>query len=438
MGMILTHFMTEIFSTVLQRIFCESILEPKDRSRRRDLLAWGGCFAVFNSLTYANAAYLGIAWLNAPVFIILFFCTIRYRYKDSVRTLILVTVFIYLSGMCAELLIYYGKELLPRKQEGGADILWVTGSKIIWFLLIKISLQIVKIRRKTEPCAQDWLEVFIVPAGSIWILLALLLGGAPKDSWFGFLSAASIILINIYTYYLYDKAKENRKKHMAAEILKQQYAYFIWQDWENKEWYDQMKCFRHDMKQRYIIEKALLEKRDYAALEKYCDENLEFLSSKRNVSDTGNIYVDSILNYKAHIAERENIDFSAQIHIPGDAELHAAEDFCICMGNLLDNALEAAAGMQDKRSIYVQLSADHRNIMMQVKNRYAGERKKEGAGYLTSKRDRKEHGMGLLIVQQIVKKYDGEMVIEDKDGIFDVAIVLYDFLENDIESHCDR
>lgn len=435
MGLILTHFMTGIFSTVLQRIFCENILDPKDRSRRRDLLGWGGYFAVFYIITYVNAAYLEIAWLNAPLFIILFFCTIRYLYKDSARTLILVTVFMYLSGMCAELLIFYGKELLPRKQEDGTDILWVAGSKIIWFLLIKASLQIVKIRRKTELCVEDWLEVFVVPAGSIWILLALLLGARPEDPWFGFLSAASIIVINIYSYYLYDKAKENRKKHIRAEILRQQYAYYIRQDWENKEWWDQMKRFRHDMKQRYIIEKAFLEKRDYAALEKYCDENLEFLCSNRNVSDTGNIYVDSMLNYKAHIAERENIDFAAQIHIPGDAELHAAEDFCICLGNLLDNALEAVAELQDKRSIYVQLSADHRNIMMQVKNRYAGERKKEGAGYLTSKRDRKEHGMGLRIVQQIVKKYDGEMVIEDKDGIFDVAIMLYDFLENANKSH---
>lgn len=34
-----------------------------------------------------------------------------------------------------------------------------------------------------------------------------------------------------------------------------------------------------------------------------------------------------------------------------------------------------------------------------------------------------------------MKKYDGEMVIEDKDGIFDVAIMLYDFLENANKSH---
>lgn len=429
--MILTLFMLEIFATVSQRIFCDNILDKRDGGWRQDLFAWGGYFVIFNNFTYANGAYMGIPWLNMPVFIISFFCAVRFRYKDPARTLIIVTVFMYLSGMCAELLTFYGKELLPWKYEGGADILWVVISKIIWFLLIKIAFQIVKIRRKTELCIQDWLEVFVVPAGSIWILFTLFFAGAQEDSAFDFLSVAIILLINFFTFYLYDKAKGSMEKRIREEILKQQRAYCVWQDTENKEWWEQINRFRHDMKQRYIIEKAFLQKRDYAALEKYCDDNLEFLCSKRNVSDTGNIYIDSIINYKAHMAERENIDFVAQINMPVDVELYA-EDFCICLGNLLDNALEAVTELSDNRIIYVQLNADNRNLIMHVKNRFAGKRKKEGARDLTGKPEGKDHGMGLLIIRQIVKKYDGEMVIQDKDGMFDVTILLYDFLKKAI------
>jgi len=50
----------EIFSVILQRIFCDSTLKKKKIRRYTDYLVWGGYFAVFNGVTYV-LTYLGDA-----------------------------------------------------------------------------------------------------------------------------------------------------------------------------------------------------------------------------------------------------------------------------------------------------------------------------------------------------------------------------------------
>lgn len=94
------------------------------------------------------------------------------------------------------------------------------------------------------------------------------------------------------------------------------------------------------MKQHYILENTYLEKEDYEALKRYCSENLKFLDKKDFISNSGNLYIDSVVNYKADMAEKAGIKVTANTEVPQDAEMNA-EDISICLGNLLDNAIEA-------------------------------------------------------------------------------------------------
>ena len=64
------------------------------------------------------------------------------------------------------------------------------------------------------------------------------------------------------------------------------------------------------MKQHYILENTYLEKEDYEALKRYCSENLKFLDKKDFISNSGNLYIDSVVNYKADMAEKAGIKVS--------------------------------------------------------------------------------------------------------------------------------
>ena len=399
--MMLVLAIVEIFSVILQRIFCDSTLKKKKIRRYTDYLVWGGYFAVFNGVTYV-LTYLGDGtsniWLNILLFVCIFFVTIRILYTDSVRTLMATTIFMYMSGMCAELLVYYGKEFLAWTDDAEVTLLCTVLSKIVWYLIIKFTSLIIKLNRKAELNLQDWLEVFIVPVCSIWILISVFITGTLENYFWGFIVVFMILLINVFTYYLYDKAKENMEKQMREEILKNQCEYYTY-----------------------------LEKEDYEALKRYCSENLKFLDKKDFISNSGNLYIDSVVNYKADMAEKAGIKVIANTEVPQDAEMNA-EDISICLGNLLDNAIEAVKELTEDRVIRLWITTDGNNIAISIKNRYKNALHKSGGRYLTSKEDDRMHGIGLSIVRQIVDQYAGEMEIREEDNVFDVMILMYDFL----------
>lgn len=75
--MMLVLAIVEIFSVILQRIFCDSTLKKKKIRRYTDYLVWGGYFAVFNGVTYV-LTYLGDGTSNYLAeyitFCMYFFC----------------------------------------------------------------------------------------------------------------------------------------------------------------------------------------------------------------------------------------------------------------------------------------------------------------------------------------------------------------------------
>lgn len=172
MGMFIMLFIAEVFSTILQRIFCNNTLDKRVNNKYFDFIVWSGYFLVFNLATYAIADFAGNVWVNLLIFVSTFFITVRILYSNPVRTLTAVTAFMYLGGMCSELLVYYGKEWLPETFGRESDLLCTILSKIVLFFIIKLTSALVKMRR-VQLDIQDCLEVFIVPVGSIWILLSI-------------------------------------------------------------------------------------------------------------------------------------------------------------------------------------------------------------------------------------------------------------------------
>ena len=147
-------------------------------------------------------------------------------------------------------------------------------------------------------------------------------------------------------------------------------------------------------------------------------ENIPTISS-------GNTVIDSIINYKCDCAKQYNIDVKTEIQIPPIRILQEI-DATIIFGNLLDNAIEALQKVPaENRLLEIMIRVVRNQCFIKISNTCVGEHKWENGRLLSDKSDKSLHGLGLQSVEKSVLKYDGEMHVENAEGIFTVSIMLY-------------
>ena len=100
-------------------------------------------------------------------------------------------------------------------------------------------------------------------------------------------------------------------------------------------------------------------------------------------------------------------------------------DLTIILGNLLDNAIYAASRVETDPYVDVKVKYDKGRLLLQVYNPFEGEIIEEEGKLLTTKEDKERHGIGLINIEKVLKKYDGTMDIDYEDNVFSVTILMY-------------
>ena len=105
---------------------------------------------------------------------------------------------------------------------------------------------------------------------------------------------------------------------------------------------------RHDMKNHMMTLSSLMAIGDRQELFEYMKKINANIETETVHVDTGNHYVDSILNYKIEEAIRAGAQVKVEIHIPDKLNIQAF-DLNVIIGNLMDNAIEGSKEVEDKR-----------------------------------------------------------------------------------------
>ena len=188
--------------------------------------------------------------------------------------------------------------------------------------------------------------------------------------------------------------------------------------------YSQMRGWRHDYHNHIQAMKAFLALGQEAELAAYLNKLDADLTSVDTVLKTGNVMVDAILNSKLSLAMARQISVNAKATVPKELSI-AETDLCVIIGNLLDNAMEACAKLEDENSrfIRVYIGKVKEMLYISVSNSVGGKVKKLGKVYLTTKIFQK-HGMGLARIDRITEKYGGFVNRQDEAGVFATEITL--------------
>lgn len=169
-----------------------------------------------------------------------------------------------------------------------------------------------------------------------------------------------------------------------------------------------LRIYAHDAKNHISAIKNL---NDDPEIDSYVSEMLESLEKHINVSHSGNRILDVIINKYITECNIHNIKFTFDVKNNNLSNLEYHDTVAI-LGNLLDNAIEAAQ-LSEKRNITFE--TDYRNnysviiISNSCDNQPLFDDNKTP---ITTKPNKALHGFGLKSVKKVIKKYSGDFALE--------------------------
>ena len=178
----------------------------------------------------------------------------------------------------------------------------------------------------------------------------------------------------------------------------------------------------HDFKNQLI---AFREDNCNSQEEDYVRELEKTMNKYRAVYHTGNSVLDGVLYEKGRLAEAA----SAQLLCFADGNLLTRlrpVDLCTLVGNLLDNAIEACANIENltDRSVILKITQFRHYALIRCENPFRGSLRQEGAAFLTTKQNTHTHGYGLKGIQHVVETYAGGMTVETEGARFILSILI--------------
>lgn len=137
----------------------------------------------------------------------------------------------------------------------------------------------------------------------------------------------------------------------------------------------------------------------------------------------GNETVDVVLASKAAALEEAGLTGEFQVSLPEQMDIPAPE-LCALLGNALDNAIEGAAGAED-RTVRLRARADKGLLMLRVENALGRPVKRGPDGaFVTTKGEREAHGFGLAGMEEIARRRGGSLEAKAEGGRFQLTVCL--------------
>jgi len=382
--------------------------------KKYEVLAYLGYF-ILNSVMYLGFNILFVTMLTN----ILSIFAITFLYKSRLSTKALATLLIYAPALCVESLVFVF--LLSLNFDGDiANLVLILGSLIL-LLVVMIIERVKATSLGREIKSKSWAVLMFIPVASVFISLIL---GLPLSS-FNWVVVALLFLlsINFIAFYLYDALGRYYFEENERQLLVQQNAAYSRQFELIQQSQQSIRMIRHDMKNHMMTLNSLVANGNRQELFEYMKKINAIIDSETTHVDTGNHYVDSILNYKIEEAIRTGAQVKVEIHIPDKLNIQAF-DLNVIIGNLMDNAIEGSRDVEDKK-ITFDMVLDRSMLFIKVQNHFDGHLNKRKGEFLTTKGNEKLRGIGLRSVQSAVANYDGTLDVETKDGLFIVTILLY-------------
>ena len=380
-------------------------------------------------LNLLNNPVLNIAsWIILPglVNITLF----HHLNKKVIHRMADITVLILILSICEAVGVELLDYILWRFQILRVDSFMVESMEITFsklFVLISYYQIIAKLWRedqnRTFNKTQCLIELFVILysiANLAVILLVISKVNSQTDHILILINMGCILIADLYFSYFARFVEENSQLKIKLKLLEQQstlqYEFYE----EQGEKYNESIKILHDVNKHLNMIENLYEAKKDDMAKTYAKEIGQMLIPLSLEDYTNNPILNVLLNDKKRIASIHSICFNLDI---GAVDLSFMEpiEVTTVFGNLLDNAIEACDLVPGHRYIDMKLNTYNEFIVLNISN-CTIPIEKWNFGKPVSRKG-KSHGIGLLNVENIIKKYNGSMVLEEANKKFSCKII---------------
>lgn len=221
------------------------------------------------------------------------------------------------------------------------------------------------------------------------------------------------LLIDFLIIYFQTILERKQEMEMRLDEIQKQRDYELQYCRQADRNMEQMQALQRDFAgQLQAVYEMIHTGREESQIEKMLGESESRLRASSLIQYCENSVVNALISVKAQEAAARGVLFNVQCSL-GEVPQIEEIDLCSIFGNLLDNALEECGRLNTgERSIRLWSGLKGGYQAVQVENTCRNIKRSGEYFYTTDKADKENHGMGMRLIEQICKKYNGELLIQ--------------------------
>ena len=306
------------------------------------------------------------------------------------------------------------------QQQDIARIATVLLTKILYFFVGKI-LNGLLFERKNLVNWQ-WIVigcslVFSTVAGKTLITLSRDFPGIQmQEQKLMLLCVSCIWLMCLIMYFIVQQMSKDNQTKLEYELMKEKEKYSKESMEIIKRSNEELREFKHDLKNYLLPLQEAMETMPQSEMVKVWEKINQKIEDVQTLIQTGNSYVDSMINTKITLARSEKVDVKCTIL----SKMEGIDDleFCTVFGNLMDNAIEAERKVTGKKEIIIFVEEKMGYLRLEIQNKIEKSVLNENSSLNTTKKDTSSHGIGHKSVKRTMQKVGGALKYYETGDLF--------------------
>lgn len=307
-----------------------------------------------------------------------------------------------------------------------AEGMEITFSKLIvlmfyYLVITKVWREDFNVKFTMTQCLIELIIILFSSANLAVILLVISKVTSKAEHVLILVNMGCMLGADLYFLYFARFAEENNQLKVKLKLLEQQslLQYEFYEEQEEK--YNESIKILHDVNKHLQMMENIYQTNQKDLAKTYTQEISQMLLPLTLQEYTNNPILNVLLNDKKKIAGLHAISFQLDIG-PVDLSFMEPIEVTTIFGNLLDNAMEACEAVEKNK--YIEMKLDKYNDFIAIKiSNSTMPIEKWHLGKPVSKKG-KNHGIGLLNVENVIKKYNGSMILGEKNQEFSCKIII--------------